>query len=89
MVRSIWKGPYVHPEVINKVKFLRKTKPIYTRSRNSTILFSFVDRLFYIYNGKAYYKLYVSKDQVGFKLGSFSHSKKRCIYRTKKKTKKK
>jgi ribosomal protein S19 len=79
----------VNNEIIDKIKTLRKTKPIYTKNRNSTILFSFIDRTFYIYNGKTYYKLFITKDQIGFKLGSFSHSKKRCIYRVKKKVKKK
>lgn len=89
MVRSTWKGPYVANEVFDKIKMLRKTKPIYTKNRNSTILSSFLDRTFYIYNGKTYYRLLITKDQIGFKLGSFSHSKKRCIYRVKKKVKKK
>jgi small subunit ribosomal protein S19 len=89
MNRSIWKGPFVDIRTFNKLNYLKKTRPIYVRERNSTIVSSFLDRIFYIYNGKYYFKLLINKDHLGFKLGSFSYTKKRCIYKNKKKIKKK
>jgi len=79
----------VDPSLLNTLNRLKKTKTIYTQSRNSTILYSFIDRSFFVYNGKTYYKVVVNKDHVGMKFGQFSYSKKRCVYRLKKKSKKK
>ena len=89
MSRSIWKGPYVDEKLKKKVEESKKTRAIYTSSRATTIVHSFLDRIFYIYNGKQYFKLYVTKDHLGFKLGEFCYSKKRCVYKNKKKGKKK
>ena len=85
MSRSIWKGPYVDSLIIQKLK---KTKPIYSKTRNSTIVSSFLDRIFYVYNGKIFLKILITIDKLGLKLGSFCYTKKRCVYRNKKKTKK-
>jgi len=38
---------------------------IYTRSRNSTITFDFLDLIVYIYNGKMYYPLTIKKNILG------------------------
>jgi len=88
MSRSIWKGPYVDNLIIQKLNGFKKTKPIYSKTRNSTIVSSFLDRTFYVYNGKIFFKIIITSDKLGFKLGSFCYTKKRCVYRKKKKTKK-
>lgn len=88
MVRSIWKGPYVEEKTLDLIHRLRKTKPINTMDRKSNIVTSFLDRIFYIHNGHKYYRLQVNKEHLGFKLGHFSFTKKRCVYRNKKKSKK-
>lgn len=88
MVRSIWKGPFVEKKTLEVLNKLKKTRSIYTMDRKSNIVSSFIDRTFYIHNGHRYYRLQVNKEHLGFKLGNFSFTKKRCVYRNKKKSKK-
>ncbi|KAL9710679.1 mitochondrial ribosomal small subunit component [Leucoagaricus gongylophorus] len=81
--RSAWKGPYfvafpnLRDALLNHV-------PIQTRARACTILPSFVGIRFMVYNGKEYLPVTVTQDMVGHKLGEFSHTKKRFIYKSSK-----
>ncbi len=75
MARSIWKGPFVDPSLLNKVKQLRaenKYDVIKTWSRRSTILPMFIGRTFAVYNGKKFIPVLVTDDMVGHRLGEFS-----------------
>ena len=75
MSRSIWKGPYVDPNLIKKVekmKNLTNKKPIKTWARKSTIIPEFVGYSFLIHNGKKFIPIKISEDMVGHKLGEFS-----------------
>ena len=75
MTRSIWKGPFVDPNLIKKVN-LQKEKssknPIKTWSRKSTIIPEFVGHSFLIHNGKKFIPIKISEEMVGHKLGEFS-----------------
>jgi small subunit ribosomal protein S19 len=75
MPRSLKKGPYIHPSVLEKVAKMKasgKFSPIKTWSRSSTILPDFVGLTFAVHNGKSFPEVLITEDKVGHKLGEFS-----------------
>ena len=75
MARSIKKGFFVDPKLMDKVEKAQKEgshKPIQTWSRRSTITPDFVGLNFGVHNGKAFLPVYVTENMVGHKLGEFS-----------------
>jgi len=80
MSRSKWKSPFVDYNVLNEVKSKIK-KEIQTKSRNSTILPSFVGKSFKIYNGKIFHKILITEKMIGYKLGEFSPTRKQFFYK--------
>jgi len=79
MTRSIWKGPFVDPNLIKKVNLQKKTSsknPIKTWSRKSTIIPDFVGLSFLVHNGLKFILITISEDMVGHKLGEFSPTRK-------------
>lgn len=87
-MRSVIKGPFIESKLLNDIIYKSKKTPIYTKSRSSTIISWCVGRLFFVYNGKSYYKVLVTPDMIGHKFGEFCLTKKRCVFRVKKKKKK-
>ena len=74
MARSIKKGPYCEPELLEKVNALNaanKKEVITTHSRRSTIFPAFVEHTFAVHNGRTFITVYVTQDMVGHKLGEF------------------
>lgn len=86
MARSVKKGPWVEPRLqrkVDKAKTDGDRKPIKTWARASTILPDYVGMTFMVHNGKTFWKVFVTEDMVGHRLGEFSptrtfrgHSKK-------------
>ena len=79
MTRSIWKGPFVDPNLIKKVNLQKETSrknPIKTWSRKSTIIPDFVGVSFLVHNGLKFIPITISEDMVGHKLGEFSPTRK-------------
>ena len=75
MSRSVWKGPFVDPSLINKVEKMKNQSnktPIKTWSRKSTIIPEFVGHSFLIHNGRKFIPIKISEEMVGHKLGEFS-----------------
>ena len=75
MSRSLKKGPYIDPKLLEKVTKQKDTgarDPIKTWSRRSTVTPEFVNHTFLIHNGKTFIKLFVIEDMVGHKLGEFA-----------------
>ena len=75
MARSVWKGPFVDPSLIKKVKKAKaetKRTVIKTWSRKSTIIPEFVGLNFAVHNGKSFIPVFVVENMVGCKLGEFS-----------------
>jgi small subunit ribosomal protein S19 len=75
MSRSLKKGPYVDMRLLGKVEKQQKTmdsRPIRTWARDCTIVPEFVGLNFEIHNGRMFYKLFVTEDMVGHKLGEFA-----------------
>lgn len=92
--RSTWKGPFIDFSLFSdflKTKSLKKKKKrsnIRTKSRHSTILPAFVGHIFLVYNGKSYIPVKIKSNMIGYKLGEFSSTRKRHIYKQKGKKKK-
>jgi len=75
MSRSIKKGPFVDPCILNKIELMNKKgekKIQKTWSRRSTITPDFVGHTIAVYNGKKFIPVYVTENMVGHKLGEFS-----------------
>jgi small subunit ribosomal protein S19 len=81
MARSIKKGPYCNPKLINKVRKAKEGATrnqkivIKTDSRRSTIIPDFIGVTMMIHNGKEYIALLVTEDLVGYKLGEFAKTR--------------
>jgi len=58
---------------------------IQTDSRSSTIIPSFVGKIFLIHNGKNYYKLKILDEMIGHKLGEFVPTRKTFTFKKQKK----
>jgi small subunit ribosomal protein S19 len=78
MGRSLKKGPYVEPNLLNRVEKAKASKnkaPIKTWSRRSTIIPDFVGLTFNVHNGKVFNAVFVTENMVGHKLGEFSFTR--------------
>jgi ribosomal protein S19 len=72
MSRSKWKGPFFN-FCLKKIKFKKK---IYVWSRASVVPRSFVGNKVWVHNGRLFKTIFIAKEKVGFKFGSF------CLTRT-------
>ena len=79
MSRSLKKGPYIDPRLIekmNKAKGRGDRKAIKTWSRDCTITPEMVGVTFDVHNGKAFLPVFVDENMVGHKLGEFAPTRK-------------
>ncbi len=79
MSRSLKKGPYIDPRVIQKVKALKASgqrTPIKTWSRACVISPEMVGVTFQVHNGKNFIDVLVEENMVGHRLGEFSPTRK-------------
>ena len=75
MPRSLKKGPYVEPKLMNKVLMTqesRSNRVIKTWSRRSTVVPEMVGITLAVHNGRKFVPVFVSENMVGHKLGEFS-----------------
>ena len=75
MPRSLKKGPYIEPKLMNKVlaaQQARSNRIIKTWSRRSTIVPEMVGITLAVHNGKKFIPVFVTENMVGHKLGEFS-----------------
>jgi small subunit ribosomal protein S19 len=75
MPRSLKKGPYIDPKLLDKVMKAQQTsnkQVIKTWSRRSTIIPEMVGFTLAVHNGRKFIPVFVSEDMVGHKLGEFS-----------------
>lgn len=75
MPRSVKKGPYIDPKLMDKVIKMNESgdkKIIKTWSRRSTVVPEFIGHTFAVHNGKKFIPVYVTENMVGHKLGEFS-----------------
>jgi small subunit ribosomal protein S19 len=79
MTRSLKKGPYVDPRLLEKVMKMidrQEKKIIKTWSRDCDIPPEFVGFTFAVHNGKEFLPVYITEQMVGHKLGEFSWTTK-------------
>ena len=75
MGRSIKKGPYVQPKLLERVRKMNEAGEkivLKTWSRSSTIFPDFVGHTFAVHDGRKHVPVYVTEDMVGHKLGEFA-----------------
>ena len=75
MPRSVKKGPFVDPKLLEKIEALNESndkKIIKTWARRSTIIPEMIGHTFAVHNGKKFIPVYISENMVGHKLGEFS-----------------
>ena len=76
MGRSIKKGPFVQPVLLERVQKMNesgeKKQVLKTWSRSSTIFPDFVGHTFPVHDGRKHVPVYVTEDMVGHKLGEFA-----------------
>ncbi len=78
MSRSLKKGPFTDPKLLEKVKRLKAgdTSVIKTWSRDSVIIPDFIGFTFGVHNGKNHISVTVVENMVGHRLGEFSPTRK-------------
>ena len=75
MSRSLKKGPFVQPKLLERVKAMSEAgekRILKTWSRSSTIFPDFVGHTFAVHDGRKHVPVYVTEDMVGHKLGEFA-----------------
>ena len=78
MSRSLKKGPYIEPKLLEKVQLAKKSsdrKAIKTWSRSSTITPDFVGLTFAVHDGRKHVPVFISESMVGHRLGEFAHTR--------------
>jgi len=75
MSRSLKKGPYVQPRLIERINAMNEAgdkKVIKTWSRASTIFPEMVGHTIAVHDGRKHVPVYVTESMVGHKLGEFA-----------------
>jgi len=75
MSRSLKKGPFVQPRLLERVRVMNEAgekKVIKTWSRASTIFPEMVGHTIAVHDGRKHVPVYVTESMVGHKLGEFS-----------------
>lgn len=78
MSRSLKKGPFIDPKLLEKIKNLKAgdRQLIKTWSRSSTIYPEMIGFRFGVHNGREHIEVLVTEEMVGHKLGEFSPTRK-------------
>ena len=75
MGRSLKKGPYIDPTLLERIDELNRTrqkKVLKTWARRSTIPPEFVGHTVAVHNGNKFIPVYVTENMVGHRLGEFA-----------------
>lgn len=75
MSRSLKKGPYVLPKLLEKIQKAKAagvTSIEKTWSRSSTIIPEMIGFTIGVHNGKKFIEVFVTEEMIGHKLGEFS-----------------
>ena len=75
MPRSLKKGPFIEPLLLQKVMIAQESmsnRVIKTWSRRSTVVPEMVGITLAVHNGRKFIPVFVTEDMVGHKLGEFS-----------------
>ena len=75
MARSLKKGPYADPRLLDKIEVMNASgekKAIQTWSRRSTIFPQMIGHTIAVHDGRKHIPVFVQENMVGHKLGEFS-----------------
>ncbi|OGO39369.1 MAG: 30S ribosomal protein S19 [Chloroflexi bacterium RBG_16_57_11] len=75
MGRSLKKGPYVDPNLLERIESMNERgdkKVIRTWSRDSTIFPQMVGHTIAVHDGRRHVPIYITENMVGHKLGEFA-----------------
>ena len=75
MGRSVKKGPFVQPKLLERVQEMNregKKTVLRTWSRAPTIFPDFVGHTIAVHDGRKHVPVYITEDMVGHKLGEFA-----------------
>ncbi|MGC9522377.1 MAG: 30S ribosomal protein S19 [Anaerolineae bacterium] len=75
MSRSLKKGPYVDPKLLQKVEEMNRTgtkRVIRTWSRASVIFPQMVGHTLAVHDGRRHVPIYITENMVGHRLGEFA-----------------
>jgi small subunit ribosomal protein S19 len=83
MKKIKWKNQYIQKKLLTEFLEVsnKNKKVIYTNSRRSVIIPSFIDCIFYVYNGKSFVRILIKKEMVGLKLGEFSPTRSKFFFK--------
>lgn len=86
MSRSSFKGPFFNPNINNKINNIipKSNNIIKILSKNIIILPAYIDKTLSIYNGKNWVLRTLTKDMVGYVIGSLIFTRKVYKYKRKK-----
>ena len=78
MSRSLKKGPYVNPRILNKIKDLKSgdSTVIKVWDRSCTVTPEMVGFTFGVHNGKQHVPISIVENMVGHKFGEFAPTRK-------------
>lgn len=85
MSRSKWKGPYLNKTGLKNLTEFKKSYSKTMISRNTIVLPKFVNQVFEVYNGKKVNEILITENMIGHKFGEFSPTRKRFVFKSKKK----
>lgn len=75
MARSIKKGPYIEPRLLEKIQGMNdrnEKRVLKTWARASMISPEFVGHTLAVHNGNKFIPVYITENMVGHKLGEFA-----------------
>ncbi len=75
MSRSLKKGPYVDPKLLQKIEEMNRTgskRVIRTWSRASVIFPQMVGHTLAVHDGRRHVPIYITENMVGHRLGEFA-----------------
>lgn len=75
MGRSLKKGPYVHPSLMNKINEMNKSgkkQVIKSWKRASMIVPEMIGHTIAVHNGRKFVPIYITEQMIGHRLGEFS-----------------
>lgn len=81
MPRSIWKGPFVKPALLEAIKNDVQRSGIKTKSRASMIIPSMVGANVHVHNGHQYIPLALTEDMIGHRLAEYVATRKPFSFR--------
>lgn len=76
MRRSKWKGNFIDNSVMKLMKLNQKKKQLKIWSRRSVIPAFLIGTNVFIYSGKEFKKVKITREKVGFKFGEFCTTRK-------------